>query len=104
MPHTSLADWMKTPEAERKAAEDTMKAQWNAWAAAQGTALHLTAAAGKNVHITAAGATEQSNDLMMYSLVEAADVEAAKKMFVGHPHLEIPGAWIDLMPARKMEM
>jgi hypothetical protein len=104
MPHTSLADWMKKPEEERKAAESKMKESWDAWAAAQGAALLRTAAAGKNTRITSSGAAEQSNDLMMYSIVEAADAAAAQKMFVGHPHLEIPGAWIDLMPARKMEM
>lgn len=104
MPHAGLADWMKIPEAERKAAEDTMKAEWDAWAAAQGAAVLRTVAAGKNTRITSSGAAEASNDVMMYSIVEAADAAAAQKMFVGHPHLEIPGAWIDLMPARKMEM
>ncbi len=104
MPHTGLADWMKKPQEERQAMEDALKAKWNTWAQAQGTALHLTAAAGKNTRVTSSGAAEMSNDLMMYSIVEAADKEAATKMFVGHPHLEIPGAWIDVMPANKMGM
>ncbi len=104
MPHSGLADWMKTPEAERKAAEDTMKTEWDAWAAAQGAAVLRTVAAGKNTRITSSGAAPESNDLMMYSIVEAADKDAAVRMFVGHPHLEIPGAWIDVMPANKMDM
>lgn len=102
MPHSGLADWMKKPVEERQAAEATMQTAWQAWSAAHGAALHLTAAAGKNTRVTSSGAAEMSNDLMMYSLVEAADKEAATKMFVGHPHLEIPGAWIDVMPANKM--
>ncbi|MFM2415099.1 MAG: hypothetical protein RI911_792, partial [Candidatus Parcubacteria bacterium] len=85
------------------AEESKMKAAWDAWAKAQGAALILTAGAGKNTRVATTGATEQSNDIMMYSIVEAADKEAATKMFIGHPHLEIPGAWIDVMSARKLE-
>ncbi|MFZ2594121.1 MAG: hypothetical protein WAX38_05095 [Minisyncoccia bacterium] len=102
MPSTGLQDWMKLPAEERQAEESKLKALWDTWASAQGASLLLTAAAGKNTRVTAEGATEASNDLMMYSLVEAEDKEKATAMFVGHPHLQIPGAWIDVMPATKM--
>lgn len=104
MPHTGLADWMKIPQEQRQAEEDKLKVKWNAWAAAQGAAILRTVAAGKNTRVTSSGPAETANDVMMYSIVEAADKDAAVKMFVGHPHLEIPGAWIDVMPANKMDM
>ena len=104
IPHTGLADWMKIPQEQRQAEEDRLKVKWQEWSKAQGAAVLRTVAAGKNTRVTSSGPSETANDVMMYSIVEAADKDAAVKMFVGHPHLEIPGAWIDVMPANKMEM
>ncbi len=36
---------------------------------------------------------------MMYSIVQGASHEEIAKAFEGHPHLEIPGAWIDVSTA-----
>jgi hypothetical protein len=104
MPHTSLADWGKKPQEERAGEENRLKELWIAWTQAQGAALLLTASAGKATQVTSSGATERSNDVMMYTLVEAESKDAAVAMFANHPHLQIPGAWIDVMEARKMEM
>lgn len=99
MPVKGLEAWMQLPEAERKAQESQMKADWDTWAAANATALKETAGAGKTKQVTAAGTADIKNDVMLYSLVEADSTEAAAKLFEGHPHLQIPEASIDVMPA-----
>lgn len=99
MPNEGLQEWMKMPEAERKTAEDKMKSEWDTWAAANKAALVETAGAGKTKRVTEEGVANVSNDVMMYSIVQADSDDAAAKMFEGHPHLGIPGGWVDVMPA-----
>ncbi len=98
-PVAVLGEWMKKPEEERKAEEAKMKADWDAWAAAHKDALKETAGAGKTKRVSTQGVADALNDVMMYSFVEAETPEAAAAMFIGHPHLGIPNAWIDVMPA-----
>lgn len=98
MPHTGLDEWMKLPEAERKAQEVQMQNEWNAWMAAHANVITETAGVGKPKKITAAGIEDARNDLMLYSFVEAESLEAAAEMFKDHPHFGIPGAWIEVMP------
>lgn len=101
MPHTGLDEWMKLPEEERKKQENDMKNEWDAWMASHKDALTETAGVGKPKRITKEGTADTRNDLMMYSFVEAESLEAAAKMFEGHPHFGIPGAWIEVMPVNK---
>ena len=103
MPHTGLADWMRKPEDERKAEEAKMKGAWDAWAEAHKDSIVETAGAGKTTRVTGSGPADTANDIMMYSLVQGESKEAVTQMFVGHPHLEISGAWIDVMPANMMK-
>ena len=37
-----------------------------------------------------------------YTIVEAASHDAAARMFVGHPHLEMPGATIEVVEVTKI--
>ena len=37
------------------------------------------------------------NDVMLYAIVSAESHDAAAKSFVGHPHLQIPEASIEIM-------
>ena len=101
MPHTGLDDWMKLPEEERKAQEQQMQNEWNAWMAEHKAAITETAGIGKPKKITSGGVEDARNDLMMYSFVEAESLEAAAEMFKNHPHFGIPGAWIEVMPVSK---
>ena len=101
MPHSGLDDWMKLPEEERKAQEQTMQADWNAWMADHKDAITETAGVGKPKRITASGTEDARNDLMMYSFVEADSLEDAAAMFKDHPHFGIPGAWIEVMSVNK---
>lgn len=101
MPHSGLDEWMKLPEDERKAQEGQMKNEWDAWMAAHKDAMIESAGVGRPKKITKDGAEDARNDLMMYSFIEAETPEAAAKMFEGHPHFGIPGAWIEVMPVSK---
>lgn len=101
MPHSGLDDWMKLPEAERKAQEQQMKSDWDTWMAAHKGVVGETAGIGKPKRITKEGVTDSRNDLMMYSFVEADSLEAAAEMFKNHPHFGIPGAWVEVMPVNK---
>lgn len=98
MPHAKLDEWMQLPEEERKAQEQQMQGEWNRWQETHGSAIIETVGVGKPVRITADGATDTRNDIMMYTIVEAESPEAATAMFVGHPHFGIPESWIEVMP------
>ncbi len=101
MPHQGLDDWMKLPEETRKAQEQQMQSEWNAWMANHKDALTETAGVGKPKRVTGSGVEDSRNDLMMYSFVEADSHEAAAEMFKNHPHFGIPGSWIEVMPVNK---
>lgn len=98
----TLDAWGQTPEAERKTAEAEMMHKWQEWAASLGSALIESNGTGKTVRITPEGAAPHRNNLMLYSIVEAPDMDAAQKMFIGHPHLAIPTASIEIMPANRI--
>lgn len=101
MHHTGLDEWMKTPEADRKAQEEKMQSEWNAWVEEHKDVITETAGVGKPKRITAEGVTDERNDLMMYSFVEAESIEAATEIFKNHPHFGIPGSWIEVMSVNK---
>jgi hypothetical protein len=102
MPAKGLEEWMKLPEAERKSQEESLKKEWDEWAAKNAGAIKETAGAGKTKRVTTGGTTDVKNDVMLYSVVEANSAEEAAKLFEGHPHLKIPEAWIDVMPANSL--
>jgi len=97
MPHAGLDEWMKIPEEERKAQEAQMQDAWNAWMAEHKAVVTETAGVGKPKRITASGVEDARNDLMMYSFVEAENIEEAAALFKDHPHFGIPGGSIEVM-------
>lgn len=97
MPIAGLEDWMKIPAEERKAQEDGLKAKWDAWMATnKGMMAGPTAGVGKTKRVSMQGAADVKNDVMLYSVVQGESQEEVAKAFEGHPHLEIPGVWIDV--------
>ena len=97
MPMAGLEDWMKMPAEDRKAQEDDMKAKWDAWMAANKAMMAgPTAGVGKTKRVTTQGVADAKNDVMLYSIVLGESQEEVAKAFEGHPHLGIPGAWIDI--------
>ena len=94
-----LENWMKTGAEERKAAESKMQEEWQAWMRANASHIIETAGAGATKRVTKEGIADAKNSVMMYSLVHADSAEEAAKLFEGHPHLGIPEASIEIMPA-----
>lgn len=101
-PVAMLEEWMKKPEAERKAEEEKMKAEWDVWMRQHGSALKETAGAGKTKRVTKEGVIDTKNDIMLFSLVEGESHEAVADMFKDHPHFGIPEASIEVMPANHL--
>lgn len=101
MPHSGLDAWMQLSEDVRKAQELEMQTQWNAWMADHADVILETCGVGKPKRITAEGVEDARNDIMMYSFIEAESLEVASRLFEGHPHFGIPGAWIEVMAINK---
>jgi hypothetical protein len=98
-PTSALEEWAKVEESERKKQEEVMQQQWREWMAAHAEVVKETAGLGKTKQVSASGVADAKNGMMLYSFVEAESPEAAAAIFVGHPHCQIPGATIEVMPA-----
>ncbi len=104
MPHEGMEEWMKTDEATRKEAEAKMKADWDAWMMSHKDMILETAGAGKMTKVTQGASEDSHNDIMLYALVQGEDKESVVKMFEAHPHLGIPGSWIEVMEANTIPL
>lgn len=98
-PVAVLEEWMKKSPEERKSEEDKMKSEWDTWMKEHGKALKETAGAGKTTKVTKEGVADTKNDIMLFSIAEGESQEAVAKIFENHPHLDIPRASIEIMPA-----
>jgi hypothetical protein len=101
-PADVLADWAKTDPAVRKTAEEKMRADWQRWMSDHANIIRAIEAAGKTKSVTASGIRDIRNDIMLYSIVEAASHDEAAKAFADHPHLGIPRSSIQVMEVRAM--
>jgi hypothetical protein len=101
-PASTIAEWMKKPEAERKEAEAKMKTAWDAWMSAHAGAVLNTIALGKTKRVRASGIEDVKNDMMLSSYVQGESTEAVAEIFKDHPHFGIPGATIEIMESRSM--
>ncbi len=99
IPAGALEEWAKVDPETRQAEEAKMQNEWRAWAQKVKGHLRETAGAGKTKRVSTQGVEEAKNNIMMYSFVEAESLEAAAKLFEGHPHLQIPGGTIEVMTA-----
>jgi hypothetical protein len=53
---------------------------------------------GKTSRVDAKGVSDTKNGIGGYSIVQAENAEAATKLFgKDHPHLQIPGGWIEVI-------
>lgn len=102
-PVSVLEEWKNTAPEERQAAEKKMQAEWQAWMQEHAAMLKDgTAGVGKTARVTSAGISDTHNDIMLYSIAEAESEEDVAKAFVGHPHLGIPQASIEIMPVNHL--
>ena len=83
-----------TPEQQKKGMEAWMK-----WMNANKTSLvEGGAPLGKTKRVDSRGASDTKNEVCGYSVVQAESHDAATKIFgKDHPHLQMPGAWIEIM-------
>jgi hypothetical protein len=102
VPTDVMAEWAKTDPATKKAAEEKMQAEWGRWMGEHAKLITLTEAAGKTKAVTAAAIHDTKNEIILYSIVEAATHEVAAKAFANHPHLTIPQSSIQVMEVRAM--
>lgn len=101
-PAAVLEEWMKTPQEEREVGEKKMREDWDAWMATHASMIKETNAGGKTKRVSTEGVVDAKNDIMLYSVIEAESHEAASNAFIGHPHLTIPQATIEVMAIRPM--
>lgn len=102
VPVPVMDEWMKTDPEKKKVDEEKMKAEWGKWMGAHSKMFVTTDAAGKTKRVASSGVSDTRNDIMLYSVVEAASHEAAAKSFENHPHLQIPQSSIEIMEIRPM--
>ena len=53
---------------------------------------------GKTKRVDSSGASNTKNEIGGYSIVQAESPDAATKLFgKDHPHLQMPGTWIEII-------
>ena len=83
-----------TPEQQKKGMDAWMK-----WMEANKTSIvEGGAPLGKTKRVDSNGASSSKNEIGGYSIVQAESPEAATKLFgKDHPHLKMPGTWLEIM-------
>ena len=83
-----------TPEQHQKGMD-----AWMTWMSANKASLvDGGAPLGKTKRVDANGAKDTKNEVGGYSVVQAESHDAAAKIFgKDHPHLQMPGAWIEIV-------
>ena len=83
-----------TPEQQQKGMQ-----AWMAWMNANKSSLvDGGAPVGKTKRVDANGASDTRNEIGGYSIVQAESHDAATKIFgKDQPHLQMPGAWIEIV-------
>ena len=98
IPPPVMDEWKKTPSEDRKAAEDKMSREMQAWTGGRGKLFtDRGAGLGKAKRVTSGGVSDARNELVMYAIVQGESQDAVAKSFESHPHLQIPQASIEVM-------
>jgi hypothetical protein len=99
IPSAAMKDWMaSTDEATRKQQSDEMMKGWQKWMGDHKSAIaDKGLPLGKTKRVTKGEVDDVVNDLNWYMLVEAESHTEAAELFKNHPHLNIPGAYVDVM-------
>ena len=88
-----------TPEQQKKSMD-----AWMAWMSAhQKSIVDGGAPLGKTKRVDSKGPSNIKNEVGGYSVVQAASHDAAAKLFgKDHPHLHMPGAWVEIVEIMPM--
>ena len=80
---------------------EQMKAGMDAWMAwmkkHEKAIVDMGAPLGKTKRVTATGVASVKNEVTGYTIVEAESHDAAAAMLLGHLHLSMPGAYVDVL-------
>lgn len=98
----TLDSWMKKPEEERKGEETRLMGEWQKWAEANKASIVENFGVGKTKKVDTNGIDNFRNEIMLAGIVQAETLDDAAKMFEGHPHLQIPTAWIEISEINPM--
>ena len=86
-----------TPEQQKKGMEGWMKWMGDHKA----SIVEGGAPLGKTKRVDSKGASDAKNDIGGYSIVQAETADDAAKLFgKDHPHLQMPGAWVEIIEVR----
>jgi hypothetical protein len=88
-----------TPEQQKKGME-----AWMVWMGAhKASIVEGGAPLGRTKRVDANGASDTRNGVGGYSIVQAPSHDEAAKLFgKEHPHLQMPGAWIEIVEIMAM--
>jgi hypothetical protein len=90
----SASDQMETNDPEMAAA--AMQA-WNDWSAKVGAGMvDLGTPLGNGRRVTTEGSGVADTEVAGYSILKADDIDSAIALLEGHPHLQMPGASIEV--------
>lgn len=97
-------EWRKkTSPEEMKAQSEKLGAEFIAWMKKYDKQLvDKGLPLGKNTRLTSEGAKAVTNDLNYYCVVEAESIDDAVAIFKEGSHMQIPGAFIDIMEVPHM--
>lgn len=106
IPAAAIEQWVTTvDEATRKEQSEKVMHEWQEWMTTHASSIiDKGLPLSKTKRVTSDGVTDTKNDLNWYLVVEAESHEAAADMFKGHPHLQIPTSYIEVMDASRQGM
>jgi hypothetical protein len=100
-PNATIDAMMKnaSPEDQKKGMDD-----WTAWMDAHKADLaDMGAPTGKNKRVTKGGVSDTRNEVCGYTIVEADSHDAAAALFADCPHLEMDGAYVEVLECLEMD-
>ena len=98
-PVESFAEWMKMPPEQQKSGMEA----WTTWMQEhERSFVEEGAQLGTTTRVTAEGVSDVKNEIGGYSIVQAASAKDAVKIFDDSPHLQMSGAWVELMECLPM--
>jgi hypothetical protein len=95
----SRADFEKMKENSTSEQQKKGMDAWMKWMDANKSSIvDGGAPLGKTKRVDSSGASNTKNEIGGYSIVQAESPDAATKLFgKDHPHLQMPGTWIEIL-------
>jgi hypothetical protein len=95
-----LARFRLLTKAEQNAIDDAGLKQWLNWQSENAASFPDTGGmVGKTKRVTKHGISDAQNTFCGYIVVQAENIDAAARLFEGHPHFTVfPGDGVDVMP------